>query len=264
MIKFLSFLLKKKQFKYGTFNTIRSALSLILPFDIGNNPHIKRFLKGVFRLRPPQRRYNFTWDTSSVLNHLEGKTPNDKLSLLSLSKKVATLLALVTGHRLQTLNRIRVEKIIMTHQGIQIFIPDHLKTTNKGNPNPCLQVPFFNARPAICPASCLNEYIVRTASLRTEAQEFLFITARPPHNTATSATISRWIKSTLSEANVDTTLFTAYSSRHASTTKAFTQGVSLQTIRKTAGWSGTSQVFARHYQLPVRNLQEFAQSLLNK
>lgn len=264
VLRFFSYLQKHKNFNYGTFNSFRSALSLILKFDVGSRPNIRRFLKGIFRAKPPKRKYNVVWDTNLVFNLLDTKI-NEDLSLLDLSKKTATLVALICAHRLQTLTRLRVENIIVSQEGIQILVTDHIKTTRPGKENPCLHLPFFPERPNICPATCLEAYIDKTASIRSSAQEFLFLTTRTPHQTATSATIGRWIKSTLAEAGVDTKAFGPYSVKHASTSAAYRNGITLENIRRTAGWSAASKTFAKFYQLPIADdPQKFAKALLKE
>lgn len=55
--------------QYGTINSHRSALSLIVG-NMSGDDRITRFCKGVYKLRPPLPRYNVTWDPSTVLNHL--------------------------------------------------------------------------------------------------------------------------------------------------------------------------------------------------
>lgn len=262
VIKFLNEQFQTKLLKYGSFNTYRSALSLILDVDIGKRPNIRRFMKGIFKLRPPKRRYNYIWDANVVLNHLETKTPNENLDLMALTRKTVTLLALISGHRLQTLARIRVDNILISPSGIQILISDQIKTTNTNNEQPCLQIPYFRHRPGICPASCLEAYIIQTAINRSERQDFLFLTTRPPYQTASTGTISNWIKATLSEAGINTEIFTAYSTRHTASSAAFNNGATLQAIRRTAGWTDSSQMFARHYHLPIQDLQEFAKALV--
>ncbi|KAJ8966373.1 hypothetical protein NQ314_003558 [Rhamnusium bicolor] len=94
-----------KKVSFGTFNTYRSALALITGCEIERSPNIRRYLKDIFRLRPPTRKYQSTWDPQVVLTYLEPKYPNENLSLLELSKKTITLLALASGQRLQTLAR---------------------------------------------------------------------------------------------------------------------------------------------------------------
>lgn len=93
--------------QYGTLNSYRGALSLLIGSHISSDDRVKRFFKGVFRLRPPTPKYNVTWDTSKVLDHLSTWYPNDSLSLEKLSKKCVTLLALTSAHRVQTLHKIK-------------------------------------------------------------------------------------------------------------------------------------------------------------
>ena len=60
---------------YSGINSARSALSTFLANEkgttIGNFPSVKRFLKGVFTLRPPIARYNNIWDVNIVLEYIK-------------------------------------------------------------------------------------------------------------------------------------------------------------------------------------------------
>ncbi|KAJ8930659.1 hypothetical protein NQ314_016521, partial [Rhamnusium bicolor] len=132
-----------KKAKYGTFNQHRSALSLILPVDIGKNLLVRRFLRAVARLRPPRPKYNLTWDPSIVLNNIRRLGRNDDLPLFRLSRKLSILLALATGQRIQTLSLIKVENISFTEEGSRIYIPDRIKTTGVKSFQPCLELPIF-------------------------------------------------------------------------------------------------------------------------
>ncbi|CAG9137807.1 unnamed protein product [Plutella xylostella] len=97
---------------YGSLNSHRSAISLISVNAIGNDEKLKRFFKGVFKMRPTFPRYNITWDPNIVLDYLSNQYPNDSLSLEQLSKKCVVLLALATGHRTQTLSLIKIKNIL--------------------------------------------------------------------------------------------------------------------------------------------------------
>lgn len=69
---------------YSALNTARSALSTILNCQgttIGNFPSVKRFVKGVFELRPTKPRYYFIWDVNIVLNFLKNFYPNQDIPL---------------------------------------------------------------------------------------------------------------------------------------------------------------------------------------
>ncbi|XP_062571921.1 uncharacterized protein LOC134233885 [Saccostrea cucullata] len=86
---------------YSCLNTARSALSSFLQLEncvnIGSHPLIRRFMRGVFVLRPALPRYNVTWDVNIVLKYLKSLSPLSSLSLLQLSRKLVMLLALLSG-----------------------------------------------------------------------------------------------------------------------------------------------------------------------
>uniref|UniRef100_A0A1Y1LDW4 Tyr recombinase domain-containing protein n=1 Tax=Photinus pyralis TaxID=7054 RepID=A0A1Y1LDW4_PHOPY len=260
----LSFLsdLFNRGFSYSNLNTVRSALSLILSPEVGSDARIKRFFRGVFKLRPSSPKYKHTWDPTIVLSHLSTYYPNQDLSLEQLTRKLVTLLILITAHRVQTLSLIRVKNIILNEDKIQIRIPDRIKTSGPKSFQPILEIPFFHEKPALCVASTLQHYLGRTETLRTPMISNLFITFRKPHKTASTQSISRWIKSTLAECGIDTKIFTAHSTRHAATSMAARKGVSLDVIRNTAGWSASSRVFAQFYNRPVLEEQSVANAIL--
>lgn len=264
VIDFLSDIFYKGA-KYGTINAYRSALSILLGSNILNDDRVKRFMKGVYRLRPSLPRYNITWDPAIVLEHLALKWPHESLSLETLSKKTITLLALVTAHRVQTFLLIRTINIsIYNRNEIIIKIPDLIKTSGPHSFQPVLKLPYFNERPEICPATCLENYIHTTSSLRSSSNDFLFISHRKPHAKISSQRLSHWIKDTLSSSGIDTNIFSAHSTRHAATSRANRLGVNIDVIRKTAGWTQDSCVFARFYNKEiVHNTNQFARSILN-
>lgn len=249
--------------QYGTINSCRSALALILGSEISTDDRVKRFIKGIFRLRPPLPRYNLTWDVSVVLNFLGNLYPNEDISLQMLSKKLLTLLALVTAHRLQTLSKIKINNIQVSENEIVIKIPDLIKTSRAGSTQPLLVVPFFHERPQVCPAKTLTDYLSTTSNLRGGVST-LFISFRRPHRAVTTQSLSRWIKNTLSDSGIDASIFTAHSTRHAATSMAHKMGVSLDIIRKTAGWSGDSDTFAKFYNRYITNQSSdsFARSII--
>ena len=109
--------------------------------------------------------------------------------------------------------------------------------------------PMFKENTNICPASVLELYNQRTAQHRVEESKEFFITSVKTHRPATSATIARWIKTALSKAGVDTTIFKAHSVRGAATSAAAEAGVSIPEILEAADWSNRS-TFERFYYRP--------------
>nr|CAI5849442.1 unnamed protein product [Callosobruchus analis] len=242
-------------------NSHRSALSLILSNDLGTDPIIKRFMKGIARLRPSQPRYNNTWDPQLILSFIENLPEN--LGIQQLSQKLVTLLALITGGRLQTISLIRLTNIVENSEELQINITDPIKTSGIGKSQPTLYIPFYREKPKLCVATVLKTYIEQTQPYRKPDQDFVFLTLRKPHRTASKQTISKWVKQTLSSAGLDTAHFKPHSTRHASSSAALRSGVSLETIFKTAGWSMQTATFAKFYNRPLAAGTDFAKAVLN-
>lgn len=169
-----------------------------------------------------------------------------EMSIAPLARKLAVLLALITGQRLQTLKKIRVENIIISTDNIPILITDEIRTTERTEQQ-CLHIPFFPTRPGLCAASTLLSYLQRTAYYRSENNKFLFILTRKPFRSASRDTIGHWVKETLAAAGINVNLFGPYSTRHSSTSAVKRASVSLDCVRRTAGWSQKSDIFAKFY-----------------
>ncbi|CAG5107937.1 Protein of unknown function [Cotesia congregata] len=137
--------------KYGTLNLSRAAISLISKNSLSNDPLLSRFIRGTYKIRPARPKYSETWDTDIVLTYIEKMTDLDKLKLKELTEITATLLILITAHRLQTLALIKTENIIESTVGLKIKIPDLIKTSRPGEKQPILSIPFFKDRRNICP-----------------------------------------------------------------------------------------------------------------
>ena len=101
---------------------------------------------------------------------------------------------------------------------------------------------------------CLQEYLKRTKILRKgreRGRSKLFISTRKPHKPICRDTLSNWVKKGLKLSGVNMDIFTAHSTRAASTSKV-KGSVKLSTILKTAGWR-RSQTFAKYYDKVVED-----------
>ncbi|CAD6227234.1 GSCOCG00006045001-RA-CDS [Cotesia congregata] len=247
---------------HSSLNSAKAALSLISNENIGGNQLISRFIKGSSKIRSSLPKYDETWDVDPVLDNLSSWFPLDSLSLKKLTEKLVVLLALGTAHRAQTLSLIKISNINTLETRIEIRISDRIKISKKGKVQPVLKIPFFREKPELCIANTLNRYLEVTKDKRN-GNDSLFISYQSPFKEVKSETISRWIRSALVDLGVDKK-FTAHSTRHASTSKAFEKGVSIEEIKKVAGWSGHSQTFAKFYQQPIRlRIDSFASTVLN-
>lgn len=224
---------------------------------------MKRFFKGIFKLRPARPKYVRTWNVDTVLDFMAKLFPLENLTFQQLSEKLIMLLALTTAHRVQTFSLIKLGNIYFTSNSVEISISELIKTSAPGRHQPLLVLPFFKEKPELCAANTLQFYITFTKTLR-ETQT-LFLALKKPHRAVTSQTLSRWIKNTLQKSGIDVSTFTAHSTRHASTSAAFSRGVNLDQIRQTAGWTKKSQIFARFYNRPITtDSHRFAYSVLTK
>lgn len=252
---------------YSTLNTFRSALSLILGKQLCNNDSVSRFFKGIFKIKPNFPKYHSSWDPNLVLSYLSGLYPNESLSLEILTKKLVTLLALSTGQRVQTLSLIEINNISNNESYISISITDIIKTSTPSRANPRLIIPFFRENESICPAKALSSYIDMTSEYRSLPNtNKLILTTKKPLHSASSQSISRWIKTILKDSGIDVNKFSSHSTRHASTSAASRAGVSVDLIKKTAGWSGNSLCFAKFYNLPLEDSVQdrtFAEAVFN-
>lgn len=252
----ISFLTQKYEegARYSSLNTHRSALSIILGSDVTSNDCINRFLKGVFRLAPPNPKYDSTWNTNDVLSHLSNIYPYENVSLADLSYKTCTLLAIASAQRMQTISSIKLNNICKQDNIIMIKITDLIKTSRPGACQPLIRLPYIHENPSICPALAVKTYLDKTQSLRHGLpNEHLFIGIRKPHKNVGSQTLAHWVKKILKDSGIDISLFGAHSTRSASTSAAHRSGVNLEVVRKAAGWSDSSNVFLKYYQRDIRS-----------
>ena len=261
----ISFL--NKHFKdgasYNTLNTARATISLISAHDINKDGLISRFLKGVFKERPTKPKYSTTWDVTPVLNYMEKLHPLKQLKLREAAEKVATLLALTTAQRLQTLALINIDNIVKSDTGINIKITERIKTSKPGAYQPELILPFFKEKPGLCVASAVLEYLDYTKDLRSKNTKNLFIATVKPFGAISSQTIGHWIKALLKKAGINTDEFTAYSTRHAAVSTAHKRDVDIAIIRRSAGWTPNSQTFFKFYNKPIQaSNDQFARAIL--
>lgn len=241
-----------KGYATRTINVHRSMLSMTLdPIDaisIGEHPLISRLLEGCFNLNPPQPRYNSTWDPEVVISHLSKFGDDHSMSFSQLSQKLVTLLALATLMRVSELASISTNSVSFLDTKVSFSLLRPRKSQRSG-PLQSFSVQKFEDNPC-SPVSCFTEYWSRTTVLRSSNCNTLFVLTKKPHTAATPSTLGRWIKSAISAAGIDSTIFSAHSIRGAGASKAAASGVAIESILRAASWSSES-TFARFYRKPV-------------
>ena len=218
--------------------------------EMVTDSRILRFFRGISKLRPSKPKYDSTWDPKIVLKYFTSLPSNEELLIKQLTKKLICLLALITGHRMQTFAQIKTINIKTTIEGAEIKIPDQIKTSGPNKKQPWLTLPYYLQDEKICAASTLRSYSNRTRNMREDSVS-LYISFKNPYRDVTTQTLSRWVKYCLQKNGIDTQIFTAHSTRYASTSAANRNGLDLDLTRRTAGWTPNSNTLSKFYNLKL-------------
>ena len=106
----------------------------------------------------------------------------------------------------------------------------------------------FPQNPNLCLVRAVQQYIKKTSLLTTLRK--LFVITQSPFSAASDMTMRWWTLRALSEAGIDLDNYTASLTRHASSSKAYFKGVSVQSVMRRARWVNIS-TFVMHYNLPI-------------
>lgn len=268
IVEFLTVLYKDNK-QYRTINTYRSAISknhaLINGQRVGQHPMIVTHMRAIFNMRTPKPRYQESWDVDILLKFIEKMGDNNNISLKMLSCKLVALLALTSAGRASELNQLNVKFMSNSETCISFKMSKPTKTCKPGNP---LQSIVFNAfdTDSLCVVKCIRSYLERTSSFREISdnidRSWLLLSFVKPHHPITTSSVSRWLKTIMAEAGINTNQFKAHSTRSASVSKAYFAGVSVTDIMQQAHWAKES-TFARFYCKPIHK-SAFQQSVLKR
>lgn len=256
-MSFLSYLFYHENQKHGVIAVARSALSALLPIrdgeTFGKHRNVSKLIKGIFKLRPTLPKYTVTYDPDIVLSYINNLPENSQLLLEMLTKKLCVLLCLLSGQRCQSIAALDLEMSHFSTEKVTFAFKKVLKTTKPGHHQKPLEFITFSTNKQLCVVNCLLEYRKRTDLVRENLEgtpSSLILSYAYPHKPVKSATIARYVKTFLGMAGIDITVFSAHSTRSASTSKGNNLGLSLEDIRKAGGWKGDS-CFRRFYNLPI-------------
>ena len=253
----------ERKLKWGTLRSYVPALSSYLRHvDIYQ---VRKLLRGVFNLRPPVARYTAIWDVNTVLDYL-GAMRTDNMK--DLSMKLATLLMILSGNRVNMLTHFSISNMFITEEECTFVFSHVLKNTRPGfNAQPMT----FRAYPfcdTLCPVKTIWQYVHLRNSVTNDTQFFVTTTKKNGvHRGATSDTIARWIKEMLGLSGIDSGKYPAHSCRSASTSAALFRGINLGTIIKSASWSNV-KTFKTYYLRDISsaydlNKQNFGECMLD-
>ena len=234
---------------YSSINTARSALSSFLqiqsPIPFGQLPIVKRFMKGIYELRPCFPKHNSIWKLATVFDHFRNQKSATELSLKELSLKVAFLLCLLSGQRCQTISFLDIQEMDSLEDRYVFHIKEKLKQSRAGYHIRPLEFRKYPTEEKLCVFTHLQEYIKRTENIRSLNTKLL-ISFIKPHCPISKDTLARWVKSVLSSAGIDTNRFTAHSTRAASSSHLAQRNFSITDIIDAVGWK-SEQTFQKFY-----------------
>lgn len=141
--------------------------------------------------------------------------------------------------------------IVIDDTGAKHSLQKPRKSQRGGVPLHVLKIRRLMPASRACPVATLESYLNVSDQLRTEGHsQLLFIGLRHPHHSIEPSSVSRWLNSTLEEAGIDTSVYSAHSTRGASASKAAGSGVSVESILKTGSWNSES-TFTNFYRREI-------------
>ena len=253
VLEFLSFLATNGK-AYRTVNVYRSMLSSTLGkldgVKIGKHPLVVRLLKGIYNHVPPTPKYTGFWDVSTVIRYLSSLGQNESLSFNDLSLKLTMLLALSSFCRISELAAIVRASIVVDGSQAKFTLSKPRKTQN-GSPLQVICIERLVPASSVCPIGTLEAYLAVSERFRQGPKSAnLLLGLRAPHHSIGTSSVGRWIKAVLSKAGVDTSTFSAHSTRGAAASNAAAGGVSTDVILRTGSWRSES-TFSRFYRRQV-------------
>ena len=231
VLTFLTETVTNQSLEYRTLAVYKSAISQgHLPVGqtkLGDLPVVSRFMKGIFRMKPPTPRLSSTWDVKCLLEFLATLDPPADLTVKMLSFKLAALLTLTSSARAHELIKLDLDFVSIKGDSWEFSLAEHTKVSRPGHPARKIYLPAFPDNPRICVVKTLQEYRSRTETRRQSSR--LLISFVRPFKPISSQTMSRWLRKAMQLAGIDCH-FTGHSTRSASTSAAARAGVPLDSI----------------------------------
>lgn len=251
---------------YSYINTARSALSSLINCDngqvpFGQLPIVKRFMKGVFEQRPALPRYSSTWNVNVIFDYIRKQPSVHLLSLRDLTRRLAFLLCLLSGQRCQTISVLSIDNMSIDDSKATFVITEKLKHTRAGTHQKPLKFLAYPTDRNLCAVTHLKAYLDKTSALRKDEKQ-LFISIIRPYKAVSRETISQWIKSFMTAAGIDTSVYKSHTTRAASTSFLATRQCDVNDIMGAVGWT-KEETFQRFYNRNIAPVFNFGSALLD-
>jgi len=160
VLAFLASLVSQGNLEYRTIALYKSAISQthdpVGSTELGSLPVVSRFMKGVFKSKPPKPKYCCTWNVQTALSYLESLEPLEDLTLKQLSYKTVLLLALTSAARAHELSSLDLTFSLRKEGSWEFTLPTHIKTSRPGYPARKIFLPSFPENLKICVVRSLH------------------------------------------------------------------------------------------------------------
>ena len=166
--------------------------------------------------------------------------------------KLAMLLALVCRARGHELKAINPQALSWYDDRVVCHILAVTKCKTPSKPHKSFDIMKFDVSNNLDPVACLEAYLNLTASQRDSPQKKsqLFLSYVDPHQAIQTCTVARWLKSVMTEAGIDMTIFKAHSTQSAAVSSVPLAGMSVEDIAKLGDWTN-AQTFYKFYKREV-------------
>ena len=217
-------------------------------------------MERIFELRPLQPRLFTTWSVILiVLNYLKFLSPPEDLSLKQLTLKVFMLSSLISAARCNFLHQIDFNVRYFKNDGYVFQVSGLVKGSK---PHSHIWKYFF------LPFHLTLNYVLLlilkdiTSSKRNKSssRNILFLLYIKTRKALKASSTSKLPENVLRLSDVDTSQFSAHSTRSVSSTLAANSGVSISDIMKVADWSSAG-TFKKFYRKPI--LDSYAHRVLS-
>ena len=161
---FLTILRRVLGLKYQTICGYKFAISKyhsgILGRNLAHNPQLKRVTKACYNECPPLPRYAHIWEANTLLERLETMWPHNTLSLLELSQKTTSLIAILSLSRRSSLTILSPQFQVVDNT-IRVPIMALEKNSRPNSMRECLSFPVGPRGTPLCLLTCLEDYMIR-------------------------------------------------------------------------------------------------------
>ena len=242
--------------KASSLNADRSAISSILGVltgsSIGVNPIVSRVIKGVDKTTPAKAKYERFYNPKPILDLIRGWGPAEQLELSRLRKRTIMLFRLLALKRSSDIEKILTGSIQFDDTGVtwRSHLAKNVRTGQVTSEQ--FVAKLERQHESLCLSVNLKAYLAATEAVRPQDCQYLFLSEDGSKN-ITAQRIATITKELLAEAGIDTTIWTAHSTRGAGATTALRKGVSVDEVMRQMDLSSLAVLHGHYNRAPVQN-----------